>query len=98
LASLGKEDADAATDRDGNRLLALGETYNSYGKYDKGIPMMQAAIAKGDLRHPDDAKLQLGIAYYVSGDKKDAIATLRGVRGTDGTTDVAQLWLLRIGH
>jgi len=98
LATLGKDDAAAATDRDGNQLLALGETYNSFGKYDKGIPLMQAAIAKGDLRHPEDAKLQLGIAYFASGDKKDAITTLRGVRGTDGTQDVAQLWLLHIGH
>jgi Tfp pilus assembly protein PilF len=97
LAQLGKEDADAATDKDGNRLLGLGETYDSFGKFDKGIPLIKQAIAMGDLRHPEDAKLQLGIAYYNSGDKKDAISTLRSVRGTDGTTDLAQLWLLRIG-
>jgi tetratricopeptide (TPR) repeat protein len=98
LAQLGKEDADAANDRDGNRMLSLGETYVSYGKFDHGIPLMQQAIAKDDLRHPEDAKLQLGIAYYLSGDKKNAISTLRSVHGNDGTADVAQLWLLHIGH
>ncbi len=97
LAQLGKQDADAETDHDGNRLLALGETYVSYAKFDKGIPMIKDAIAKDDLRHPEDAKLQLAIAYLNSGDKKDAISTLRSVRGTDGTIDVAQLWLLHIG-
>jgi tetratricopeptide (TPR) repeat protein len=97
LAQLGKQDADAETDHDGNRLLALGETYVSYSKFDKGIPMIKDAMAKDDLRHPEDAKLQLAIAYYNSGDKKDAISTLRTVRGTDGTADMAQLWLLHIG-
>ena len=97
LAGLGKQDADAATDRDGNRLLGLGETYVSFGKFGQGIPMIKQAIAKDDLRHPEDAKLQLGIAYLNSGDKKDAISTLRTVRGADGTMDVAELWLLHLG-
>lgn len=97
LAGLGKQDAEAATERDGNRTLALGETYVSYGKFEQGIAMIRQAIEKDDLRHPEDAKLQLGIAELLSGDKKDAVNTLRTVRGNDGTTDVALLWLLHIG-
>ncbi len=94
---LGKDDADAATDHDGNRLLALGETYVSYGMFDKGIPMMEQALHKDELRHPEDAKLQLGLAYLKKGDKKKAVAVLRTVGGTEGVADLAQLWILHIG-
>jgi tetratricopeptide (TPR) repeat protein len=97
-AQLGKEDADAATDRDGNRLLALGETYTSYGDYAHGLPLMEQAIAKDQLRHPEDAKLDLGLAYLNSGDKKKAIAELRTVGGTEGVADLAQLWIIHIGR
>ena len=93
---LGHEDADAATDHDGNRLLGLGETYVSYGDFTHGIPMMEKALQKDDLRHPEDAKLQLGLAYWQSGDKRRAIAELRTVGGTEGVADLAQLWILRI--
>jgi tetratricopeptide (TPR) repeat protein len=95
---LGKDDADAATDHDGNRLLALGETYVSYGNYAKGIPMMEQALHKDQLRHTEDAKLQLGLAYLKSGDKKKAVAVLRTVGGTEGVADLAQLWILHIGR
>lgn len=93
----GKEDADAATDHDGNRLLGLGEIYASYGDFAKGIPMMEQALRKDDLRHPEDAKLHLGIDYFNAGDKKKAIAELHSVTGADGAADLAQLWLLHIG-
>jgi tetratricopeptide (TPR) repeat protein len=94
---LGKDDADAETDHDGNRLLALGETYVSYGMFDKGIPMMEEAIRKDELRHSEDAKLQLGLAYLKQGNKKKAVAVLRTVGGTEGVGDLAQLWILHIG-
>ena len=94
-AALGKDDASAESDHDGNALLALGETYVSFGIFDKGIPMIQEAIQKDDLRHPEDAKLQLGLAYWKAGQKPKAIQTLKTVGGTDGTADLAQLWILR---
>jgi hypothetical protein len=94
-AALGKDDAAASSDHDGNALLGLGETYVSYGMYDKGIPMMLEAIQKGDLHHKEDAKLQLGLAYWKAGQKPKAIQTLKTVSGTDGAADLAQLWILR---
>jgi hypothetical protein len=65
--------------------------------FDKGIPMMEQALRKDELRHPEDAKLQLGLAYYKSGNKKKAVAELRTVGGTEGVADLAQLWMLHIG-
>jgi outer membrane protein assembly factor BamD (BamD/ComL family) len=64
------------------------------GKAQDGIAQMQAAIAKGGLAHPDQAQLHLGIAYYMAGQKAKAIQALRAVKGTDGSADIAQLWLL----
>jgi hypothetical protein len=97
-ANLGKEDAAATSDRDGNALFALGETYASYGQTEKGLGMMEDGIKKDDLHHPEDAKLHLGLAYYKAGKTAQAIGLLKTVRGTDGTADLAQLWLLRWRH
>jgi tetratricopeptide (TPR) repeat protein len=97
-ANLGKDDAAAEADRDGNALLGLGQTYVSFGMFDKGLPMMEAAIRKDDLRHPEDAKLHLGLAYWAAGKKAQAINELKSVRGTDGAADLAQLWILRFRH
>jgi tetratricopeptide (TPR) repeat protein len=95
-AQLGHDDVEAASDHDGNRLLALGETYVSFGDFAHGVPMIEQAVRKDELRHPDDAKLQLGLAYWKSGDKRHAVAELRSVGGNDGVADLAQLWILRI--
>ena len=95
---LGTQDADAATDHDGNRLLSIGEIYVSYGNFTKGIPIMEAAIKKDSLRHPEDAKLHLGLAYLKAGQKAKAVQVLRTVGGKDGAADIARLWTLYIGH
>jgi hypothetical protein len=95
--TLGKQDADAATDHDGNRLLLLGETYVSMGNFAKGIPMMEEAIRKGGLRHPDDAELHLGVAFLKAGDKTKAMQTFHAVGGREGAADIARLWTLYIG-
>ena len=94
-ADLGKADAAAQSDHDGNALFALGDTYASFGMYDKGLPMMEQAIVKDDLRHPEDAKLELALAYWSAGQKPKALAALKKVGGADGTADLAQLWSLR---
>ena len=94
-ADLGKEDAAAQSDHDGNALFALGLTYSSFGMNDKGLPMMEQALVKDDLRHPEDDKLDLALAYMQAGQKAKAIAALKKVGGSDGTADLAQLWLLR---
>lgn len=94
--TLGQDVAAAESDRDGNRLLALGETYVSYDMFDKGLPMMEEAIRKDQLRHPQDAKLHLGLAYWKAGQKAKAIAELKTVGGNEGDADLAQLWILRI--
>lgn len=58
----------------------------------QGLSMMEQAIAKGGLEHPDAARLRLGEAYYVAGQKAHAVQVLRTVKGADGSADLAKLW------
>ncbi|GLU35393.1 hypothetical protein WKR88_07165 [Trinickia caryophylli] len=76
----------AAIDQAFNRVFA--------GKGADGIADMQAAIAKGGLDHADEAQLHLGIAYYLAGHKARAQQAFKTVRGTDGSAELARLWLL----
>ncbi|AOL03945.1 tetratricopeptide repeat family protein [Burkholderia contaminans FFH2055] len=62
------------------------------GHAQQGLSMMEQAIAKGGLEHPDAARLRLGEAYYVAGQKARAVQVLRTVKGTDGSGDLARLW------
>ncbi|MBN3774741.1 tetratricopeptide repeat protein [Burkholderia sp. Se-20378] len=62
------------------------------GHAQQGLPMMEQAIAKGGLEHPDAARLRLGEAYYVAGQKARAVQVLRTVKGADGSADLARLW------
>jgi tetratricopeptide (TPR) repeat protein len=79
--------------KDGNALVRIGLGYTGLGQYDKGIALIQKGIAKGDLKHPEDARLALGIAYFRAGNKAKAAEAFRGVKGTEGTADLARLWL-----
>lgn len=93
-ASLAKRTADAKAGKTGDDLVAIGTEYASMGKYDEGIALIQEGIAKDNLKHPEDAKLRLGVAQLESGKGKAAAAkTLRTVQGTDGGPEVARLYL-----
>jgi tetratricopeptide (TPR) repeat protein len=94
LKALPAQEKDADGDHDGNRLLGVGEEYVSYGQYDHGIDLMLTAMKRDELRHPEDAKLQLGLAYLKAGKKPLAIKTLRSVGGNEGAADIARLWVL----
>ena len=79
--------------KDGNALVRVGMGYSGLGQHDKAIALIQKGIARGDLRNPEDAKLHLGIAYLRAGNKAKAAEAFRSVKGTDGTADLARLWL-----
>jgi hypothetical protein len=98
LPQLPKRVAEAQDTHDGNPLVSLGEEYNSYGQYDKGIPLIEAGMRKDELRHPEDTKLHLGLAYMQAGQKAKAIQVLRSVGGKDGTAGLARLWILVINR
>jgi len=64
------------------------------GQVKPGLAMMEDAIAKGGLDHPDEAQLHLGVAYYIAGQKARAVQIFHAVKGSDGSADLARLWLL----
>lgn len=80
--------------KDGNAMVSLGYNLATSGQAAKGIAMMEAGIKKGDLKRPDDAKLRLGIALIQSGQKAKGVQVLKGVQGTDGAHDLANLWVI----
>ena len=96
LKLLPQQEKDADGDHDGNKLLGIGAEYISYGQFDHGISLIQTAIKRDQLRHPEDAKLMLGLAYLKAGKKPQAVQTLKTVGGIEGAADIAKLWVLYV--
>jgi len=94
-AQLKQAEADALASGDGQDLVVVGFAYTGLGQFDKGLALMQQGI-KGKLKRPDEANLHLGIAYLRAGQKAKAQQAFKTVGGTDGTADLARLWL-RVG-
>jgi tetratricopeptide (TPR) repeat protein len=92
-AELKSAEAEAAGARDGTELVRIGLAYTGLGQYDKGIGLIQQGINKGGLKHKDDATLDLGIALTRAGQKQRAATVFKSVGGTDGTADLARLWM-----
>ena len=92
-ANIANQAGDAAAT--GDDLVKVGYAYVSMGEADKGIALIEKGIAKGGLKHPEDAKLRLGLAQLQSAKTKAAGAqTLRSVKGSDGSAEIARLWLI----
>jgi hypothetical protein len=81
--------------KDGNDFVKLGLANAFGGNAKKGIDQIEQGIAKGNLKRPEDAKLYLGLAHYVGGDTAKAQAVWKTVKGTDGSADLARLWIIQ---
>jgi hypothetical protein len=91
--ALGQDDAKAAT-TGGDMLLNTGFNYVLRGQGEKGVLMMEQALTKGTLKRPEEAKLHVGMAQVMAGQKARALETLKGVTGKDGGADIARIWIL----
>ena len=92
-ANIATQVAEAEKAKDGDNLVKWGYALVTLGEVDRGIGVIQQGIATPGLKRPDEAKLRLGMAQLQSGKARNAaVQTLRGVRGTDGTADIARLW------
>jgi len=89
-----KDEADAMAAKDGNDLVKVGLNYVYEGKTDKGLALIEQGIKRGGLKRPEDAKLLYGEALLKAGQSAKAVSVFREVRGTDGTADLARLWIL----
>jgi hypothetical protein len=87
--------AEAAAAKTGDALVQVGYGLVTMGEVDKGVSLIEQGIAKGGLKRPEDGKLRLGMAQLQSGKSKaKAQQTLRSVQGSDGSADIARLWVL----
>jgi hypothetical protein len=94
-AKLPEQATEAAAQKEGDGLVRLGYTFASMGDADRGIQLIQEGITKGQLKHPEDARLRLGMAQLQSPKTKGAaMQTLRSVKGSDGAADIARLWTI----
>ncbi len=89
-----EDEKQALAAKSGDGLVSFGMYLVYSGQAAKGVQLMQQGIAKGGLKRTEDAKLHLGIAQLVAGDKAKALATFKTVQGADGTADLARLWSL----
>ena len=56
---------------------------------------MEQGIRKGGLANrPQDAKLRLGIAYLMAGQKAKAIEAFNTVGGRHGAADLGRIWAI----
>ncbi len=89
-----RADTTGARVRDGDSLVKLGYVLASIGQAEKGIELMERGLARSDVKRPDDARLLLGATQWNAAQKDKAVATFKGVTGSDGAADLARLWLL----
>lgn len=78
----------------GDADIKLGQTYVSYGDYDKGIEAMKRGLKKGNLKAEDEAHLTLGIAYVNTKKTSDAVAQFKAVPADSKLASLARLWII----
>ena len=94
-------EAEAREQKDGDALVRIGMAYSGIGQHDKGIQLIQQGVAmlqqnkaaKGKGGRVDEANLHLGLAFLRAGQKQKAIQAFKSVQGTDGSADLARLWM-----
>ncbi len=85
----------AAAAKTGDELVKLGLSRVFAGDKAGGLKLVEDGIAKGNFTRADDVKLYQGLAYYNAGETSKAQAAWRAVKGTDGSADLARLWLVQ---
>ena len=72
----------------------MGYNFVIHGQFERGIALIEAGMAKGGLKAPEEAKLHLGMAYLAAGNRAKGEEVLKTVTGTDGSGDLARYWIL----
>ncbi len=91
-ATLADNEAAALKAKDGNAAFGLGLSVAGSGAHERALSLMNQGVAKGGLRRPDDALLQLGLVAWRAGKVDEAKRHFAAVKGADGAADLARLW------
>jgi hypothetical protein len=89
-------DQRAAAATDGAGLVDVGLDYLGHGQPQKAVLLIQQGLTKGDLKHPEEARLHLGLAYYAAGQKDKSLQAFRSVQDGDAA-ELARLWVIHCG-
>ena len=90
-----KKQAAAKSAPNGEGLVNLGMQQITFDMYPQAVASLQAGIAKGGLKNPVDAQLNLGFAQLRAGQKAEAVKTFRAVKTDDDITQrIAKFWAL----
>lgn len=84
--------------KEGTGQINLGYALVTSGQFEKGLALMEEGLQKGGLKRSEEAKLHMGIAYQLAGQKEKAIQMFKTVQGGEGTADLARLWLMQVNH
>ncbi|MEY4504647.1 MAG: hypothetical protein RL154_943 [Pseudomonadota bacterium] len=94
LASIDTETKDAQAKGNAEALAKIGAAYLGHGQNDKAVSAIQAALAKGGLKNPDESNLRLGVAYVNLGNKAEAVKAFQKVSPTANLASLARLWVI----
>lgn len=97
LKTMAQSEASVSSAKEGTGQINLGYALVTAGQFDKGLALMEDGLKKSAKRS-EDAKLHLGIAYQLAGQKDKAIQAFKSVQGTDGVADLARLWVMQVNH
>lgn len=79
---------------DADAKLNTGYTLVVSGKAGEGVALMRQGLAKGGLKHPEEARLHLGEALLAAGRSAEAAAEFASVDGP-GAKALARLWSIQ---
>jgi len=92
--NMARTSIDAANIKTGPGLFNAGLNFVISGDMPKGLAMMEDGINRLNQKQLEDAKLRLGMAYALAGNREKAVTTLVAIGGADGLTEVAKLWAM----
>lgn len=91
---LAQTESEALAGQNAGPIMRVAEAYAGYGQYDKAATLAEAALAKGNLKNADDARLRLVTYYLELGQKAKAENAAKAIKATDGAADLARLYFL----
>lgn len=83
----------AALSKDGALQLQLGQLLFESESYAKAAGAIETALKRGGLKHPEEARLLLGAAYYEAGERAKALDAFIMLETSPSKRETARSWI-----
>jgi hypothetical protein len=93
-ASIAQDEKAAAAASAGDPYVQIGAAYLGFGQPDKALVAINAGIAKGNLKYPDEAYMLQGIAYKRTRNGAEAVKAFGKATNDPKYARLAKLWAL----